>query len=219
MQEQIVGGPQAAKTDVAPPPAQDTSAEDAALEAQVRARRARRERAEAEQDDPDVRPTAETLKAASKDQPVTDEEIHDALEFFLASDAEEEVKVTPTPMRLNLGTAKKPQYIRWEIVPVPDTEITRIRRESVRGTRAQRRRGDAEVDENLVARKIVTLGTVNPDLTTLARQLRVVDPTDALHAYFAKFGKTGLITQISGEILGISGWDDEDISEVESARG
>lgn len=212
MQEQIVGGG-TAPSDAPEQPGPT----DAQLEAMVRAKRSRRDESGVES--LGDRDRDETLKAAAKGQPLTEPEIADALDFYFAAEADPEVAIVPTPLTLNLGTKEKPRKIRWEVLPVPDTEITRIRRESVRGTRAQRRRGDAEVDENLVARKIVVLGTVTPDLSTLARRLGVQDPVDALNTYFRKFGKTGLITQISGEILSISGWDDEDVQEAEAARG
>jgi hypothetical protein len=109
--------------------------------------------------------------------------------------------------------------VRWVIAPVSDTDITAIRKNSQGGTRAQRRRGDSEVDEALVSRRLVVKATVEPDPRELARAMKQVDPSDALHLFFAKYGKTGLITQISGEILSLSGWDDEDIQEVEAARG
>lgn len=215
MQEQIVGGGENPASQPEP-----TGPSEADLERIVASKRARREAKENENGDGEGdRSVDQTLKAAAKGQPVTEPEIHDALEYYFAAEADPETEIVPTPLTLNLGTKDRPKKIRWEILPVPDTEITRIRRESVRGTRAQRRRGDAEVDENLVARKVVALGTVTPDLTALAGRMRVQDPTDALNAYFRKFGKTGLITQISGEILSISGWDDEDIQEAESARG
>lgn len=157
----------------------------------------------------------------AKEESLPEGDVQDALEAFLRAEGDEE-EVVPTPLTINLGDDSKPNKIKWVILPVDDTEITRIRENSrTKGSRAQRRRGEGEVDEALVARKIVAKATVDPDLKGLAKKLSLVDPVDALYAYFKKFGKTGLITQISGEVLSISGWDDEAVQamEVEAAQG
>jgi hypothetical protein len=103
--------------------------------------------------------------------------------------------------------------------PVEDTEITKIRRESQVGTRAQKRRGDAEVDEALVAPG----GACAARSIPIRRSSRVrcssgLIRSDAIHAFFAK-RQDGPDHADLGEILSISGWDDEDVQEVEAARG
>lgn len=193
------------------------------LEQQVMARRKAREVA-ADAPPAEPRQGRQLLAAAAKVkdaeshdlQPV---EIADALDFFLASEQDADMEVEPKELKLNLGTKDKPRFVKWTITPIDDTEITRIRKESAGGTRAQRRSGGGEVDEAVVSRKLVVRATIDPDPVKLALTLNVVDPSDAVHTYFKKFGKTGLITQISGEILSISGWDDEDIQEIDAARG
>lgn len=194
---------------------------DKELERQVLTRQQAREKNETNES-AEPRGTKDVLRAAQKDEPVSPEEVQDAVAFFLASEAseEEQPSVEPKTLTLNLGTKEKPRKVRWTVVPVEDTEITRLRRTSQVGTRQQKRRGEAEVDEAVVARKVVVRGTVDPDPKELARTLGTgPDPADAVHAFFSKYGKTGLITQISGTILSISGWDDEDVQEVEAARG
>lgn len=196
------------------PPSPDEAAVEQAVKARQEARRRREEAGEG--DEP--RPTPEVVRAAARGEKPTDDEIHDALEFFLAQEGEE-IELEPKSLKLNLGTETKPKYIRWVIQPVEDSEIVRIRKMSQKGTKAQKRRGEAEVDENLVARRIVLKGTVEPSLPDIAKALDLVDPADALYVYFKKFGKTGLILQISGEILNISGYDENDISELDAALG
>lgn len=169
-----------------------------------------------ERDEPDLTPAA-VAKKVSRGRKVTDEQAQDALEWFLQADDSSEVE--PKTLKLNMGTTDLPQWINWVIGPVEDTLITKIREQSRKGTRAQRRRGDAEIDDMLVARRMVVEGTLNPDLRELGKKLKMVDPADAVQAFFQKAGKTGLITQLSGEILSISGWDEEDVQEVEAARG
>jgi hypothetical protein len=195
-----------------PPPS------DEAVEKMVKARQEGRRRAAEEGEDPTERSPNQVMRAAAKGDRVTPEEVQDALEVFFAEEGDEP-EIEPTPLKLNIGTRDKPKWIAWEIVPVDDEEITRLRKESRKGNRRAKRAGEAEVDDNLVARRIVVKGTVSPDLRELASRLKLVDPADALLKYFRRFGKTGLILQISGEILSISGYDDEDISELDAARG
>jgi hypothetical protein len=191
------------------------------LEAQVAERQRRRREKEQAAGAPDGPPREgkELLVAAAKEKPLQPEELVSATDYFLATAEDAEVKVEPKELKLNVGTKEKPAWVRWAIMPVEDTEITKIRKSALVGTRAQRRKGDAEADEALVSRRLVVRGTVDPDPAELARTMQLVDPADAVQRFFARYGKTGLITQISGEILSISGWDDEDIQEVEAARG
>ncbi|MET0604177.1 MAG: hypothetical protein ABW167_19490 [Baekduia sp.] len=217
----VVGGapdPDAVSADG--PPQEGMTEEE--LKAFVQAKRDRREAREVEDDD-EPRTGSRLLRAAQgvnsgKDE-LSEKEIVGALDYFLATEQDAEVTVEPTELKLNVGTKGERKLIRWVIAPVEDTRITAIRKESVKGTRAQRRSGQAEVDETLVSRKLVVEGTVDPDPRELARTMGLSDTADAIHAFFKRFGKTGLITQISGEILSVSGWDDEDLQEVEAARG
>lgn len=212
-------------TQVTAPPAPEGTISDTDAERIITARREARERNEATGADAEPRKGQDLLRAATKVDgtkatELKDEEIVAALDHFLATEQDAEEEIEPKALKLNVGTKEKPAWIRWVIVPVDDTEITRMRKNSQAGTRAQRRRGEAEVDEALVSRKLVVRGTVEPDIGDLARTMDSgPDPADAVHAYFKKFGKTGLITQISGEILSISGWDDEDVQEVQAAQG
>lgn len=189
------------------------------VERLVKARQeARRQREAEEGDSSEDRPVGQVVRAAARGEKLAEDEVHDALEFFLAQEGEE-VEIEPKDLKLNVGTTANPKFIRWVIQPVDDAEIVQIRKRATKGSKAARRRGDAEVDENLVARRIVVKGTIEPDIGELAKQLRLVDPADALLTYFRKFGKTGLILQISGEILNISGYDEDDVSEMDAALG
>jgi hypothetical protein len=150
------------------------------------------------------------------------EQMADALDWLMEREADPDRAPEPKTLKLNLGTSDEPQWVRWVIVAVEDSKITAIREQSRKGgNRRQRRAGtlDAEIDEMQVARKMVVEGTVEPAMGALAKRLGLIDPADAVYEFFRKAGKTGLITQLSGEILSISGWDDEDLQEVDAARG
>ena len=139
----------------------------------------------------------ELLRRAAEEK-IQDTEIHDALEVFLA--AEGETAWEPKELKINVGSEDEPRFVKWVIGPIEDTEINKIREQSPKkgANRAQRRAGmQGDVDESLVARRIVARATITPDMTGLARQLHMADPSDAVYAYFRKFGKTGLISMIS----------------------
>ena len=63
---------------------------------------------------------------------------------------------------------------------------------------------------------IVAAGTVEPDLQQIAAQMGA--PTIAAMLLRRFSHKPGLIGQISGEIMGLSGFDDEDVAEVEAGK-
>lgn len=198
-------------------PQVDPEVEKRAVAMAAEARR-RREMKELGGDDGEDRTAQQAVRAAARGEKLDPDEIHDAVELFLAEEGEEP-EIEPQELKLNLGTRDKPKYVAWTVVPVDDEEIVQIRKRSSKGNRARRRAGEADIDENLVARRIVVKGTVNPDLAELGKSMRLADPADALLAYFRRFGKTGLILQISGEILNISGYDEDDISELDAALG
>jgi hypothetical protein len=161
------------------------------------------------------------IKAAANGK-LKDNEVHDALGVYLRKEGEAPPEGgEPKPLKLNVGTDDKPLFIRWVIQPVEDSDITKARESSQSGNRAQRRAGESTTDETLVARKIVAKGTVEPSAKALTEATGLIDVNDALYAYFKRFGKTGLITQISGAILSISGWDEDDVQsmEVEAVQG
>ena len=168
---------------------------------------------------PDDARDSELIRAAATDR-LPDDRVQDALDVFMRAEGDNPTE--PQPLKINLGTKDEPNYVKWVVAPIDDSEIQRFREQSrTKGSRAARRRGEGDVDEGLVARKIVARGTVEPDMGKLREKVGAADPADAVYAYFRKFGKTGLITKISGEILTLSGWDDEAVQEmeVEAAKG
>lgn len=205
-----------ATTQSQPPPELDP-----AVKASIEARQQRRRAKEAEEGDGELRPVDEVMKAAAKSEKLEGEEVQDALEVFFAEEGDEDaVDSEPKPLKVNVGSTKKPRYVRFIVNPIDEDVIKDIRKRSRTGTKAQIRRGEGEVDENLVARRIVAKATVEPDFKALAGRLGIrTGADDAVQAYFRKFKKTGLILGISGEILGLSGYDEDDVSELDAAGG
>lgn len=186
---------------------------DAELERQVKARRAKREEREQEGDEPRSRP--ELIQAAAKGEKLSPEEIVDATEWLLTDTPLEDFT---HELRINVGSARTEKWIDWLIRPVDLDTLRRIRKAAQGQTRAAQRRAQTtgELDEVEANVRIVVEGTVEPNLRDVANQLQLVDPADVLRKNFAH--KPGLLGQIAGEIMGISGYDDEDVREVDAAK-
>lgn len=189
---------------------------DEQLEQQVRQRQEARKRHEEEGDGP-ARSGPELIRTAAERkgaESLSKQEVVDATEWLL----------TDTPddytyeFEINVGTPRVPKWTNWTIRPVDLDTLRRIRKAASGQTRSAQRRAQAtgDLDEVEANVRIVVEGTVEPDLRQAASNLRVVDPGDVLRRKFAH--KPGLLGQIAGEIMGISGYDDEDIREVDAAK-
>lgn len=187
---------------------------DEQLKQQVEERQRRREeRAEAEANRED-REGPELIRAiADGDQP-SEREVMSAMEWFLSDDAD--LSYTHT-IQINVGPPTKEIWVEWEIQAVDLDTLKRIRKSAQGGTKAEKRRAQqtGELDEVEANIRIVVEGTVAPDLKEIARNARLTDPGEALRRKFRH--KPGLLGQLSGEIMSISGYDDEDVREVDAA--
>lgn len=167
----------------------------------------------------DAKARSEVIRELAEGKKPSEEEALDATEWFLGDDSDLEVE---HEIDLNVGTTKKPKWVRWVVRPVDLDTIRRIRQAAQTGTRAQRRAGVTELDEVQANVGIVVAGTVNPDLAALAKQMGSNDPDPKARAAAVlkhRFRhKPGLIGQISGEIMSISGYDDEDVREVDAGK-
>lgn len=199
---------------------QQPSQSEADVERLVRERQRRRREQDPDGAGQEDRALPDVLKAAQRGEKLFEGEVKSALDWVMErQDSPSQGPVTKA-FKLNLGTATAPQFVRWEVGPVEDNLISKIRKASTEGTKAQKRRHEAEVNEFKVATKMVTAGTIDPDVRVLANEMGTgPDPSDAVHAFFARAQKTGLIVQLSGEILNLSGYDEDDISEVDVALG
>jgi len=137
----------------------------------------------------------------------------DALEWFVGIDEDEAPETKP--LKLNFGTDETPKWITWTICPV-SMETMRAIRQRATQSRAARRTGS--VDEYRVNLEVVAAGTVDPDLQEAARRMHEaktgpLDPVECVRIRFQK--KPGFIAQIAGHIMSLSGFDDDDVQEVE----
>lgn len=156
---------------------------------------------------------ADIVSAAAANKKLSPKQAQDALEWFLSDEDQD----FTTELNLNVGSPANPKWVKWEIKTVDMDTLRRIRRQSQAGSRAQRRGAQAgEIDEVEANLRIVLEGTVSPDIYAAAKQKGDVDPAETLKRRFSH--KPGLIGQISGEIMSISGYDDEDVREVDAAK-
>lgn len=165
------------------------------------------------------RSTAEVLAAAAnaakgKKEQFEGDELVDATDWFLSDTDETDLTHT---FQINVGSIKQKRWIDWTVKPVDMDRLRKIRRQAQQGNRMQRRAGNSEFDEVTANVQIVLDGTISPDLRQAAQQIGVADPGIAVRSRFAH--KPGLLAQIAGEIMSISGYDDEDVREVDAARG
>ena len=158
------------------------------------------------------RATPEVLATSQSDHPVSEAEATSALEWFLSEDPDEETEATHV-LELNVGVGDNPNWVRWTVRPIDTDELRRIQRT----TSALRRRGrqdDLAIDQ-LGNLKIIIAGSVDPDVEDIARQ-QGVTPEAMLQKRFRT--KPGLIAQMSGQIMALSGFDDEDVRDALSAK-
>lgn len=161
-----------------------------------------------EVDQPD-REGQDLIQAVAADRSLSDVERADALDWFMSDDNESFTHV----MQLNVGNPKKANWRDWEIRPIDMDTLRRIRKQST--TKGARRGDIGDLDEVEINLRIVVEGTVTPDLKVAAKNKGIIDPADALSHRFRM--KPGLVGQIAGEIMSISGYDEADVREVEAA--
>jgi hypothetical protein len=158
---------------------------------------------------------AAIAKLAEKPESTTDAERSVALDWFLNEDPQE---AASDSVELNVGGpvgTGKERFVPFRIQVVDRERIRAIRKQSETGTGDER-----EVDEMEANLRIAVEGLLDPDLKVpenrVVRGQKYMDPADALKARFAH--KPGLIDQLAGKIVNLSGYDDKDVREVRAAK-
>jgi hypothetical protein len=143
----------------------------------------------------------------------SDDEQAASLEFMLDAFHERQpVEAYQERLYVNVGTPRKPKKILWVIQALERHTIRRIE-ESVTSSRGvQQGRGATPEVRFLTSVRIVVEGTLIPDLKAGAAQTGIISPHDFLEESL-KY-KSGLIEQIAGEIYGLSGFDQADLSDA-----
>lgn len=153
--------------------------------------------------------------AGEKGRRPTDREVDSATEWFMSDEPPEGEADLEHTIELNVGGPDEntEHYVAWTVKPIDLDELRRIRRQAT-SSRAQRRAGGDGYDEVAANIKTVIAGTVDPDLIGAARE-KGTNPEVLLRGKFRH--KPGLLAQLSGQIMALSGYDDADVREVKAA--
>lgn len=157
--------------------------------------------------------------AEGKEEP-TEDEIVDATEWFLGQDEDEGERAVKT-LEIDVGISK-PKIIRWVVGSLDRDRIAEIRREAreIVQRRHGKRRGMDPLDESpeMIANvRIAVEGTISPDFSDDRVRGKFADPADAMRHRFK--AKSGLIDQIAGHVILLSGFSSEDVQEVDAVKG
>lgn len=142
----------------------------------------------------------------------------EALEWFLSDEGEEDGPVTH-PLDINVGRPGEERWIQWVVTAVQSTRIDELRRAHVQetGNRQQRRRRQAaeQLDVARFNAALVFEATISPDMTKVIQAKGLKQGASGADAIMWRFReKPLLIDQIAGEILRISGADEDDLREA-----
>lgn len=134
-----------------------------------------------------------------------EDDVSAATEWLLA----DEQQVNTRKLRVRLGGSDdNPLESDW-IIRAIGVDVIRAAEREATGNRAQRRSPDGGYDELKANLRVVAEGTVSPDLKDLARQRGFADPVVLLRQRFQY--RSGVLTQIAGEVMSLSGFDGEDV--------
>lgn len=164
---------------------------------------------------PDLAGRAAVDQAADHPDAISPQTAQSATDWFLNPDDEESVAWATLPV--NVAPAGKPErVVPFKIQVVDRDEIKRLRKEAT----FQRPDGTEEIDEMEANLRIAVEGLLEPnvkddDKLRVVRGQQYLDPGDALRARFAH--KPGIIDQIAGKIVQISGYNSADVKEVRAA--
>ena len=154
-----------------------------------------------------------------RDGRVTPEEaqtLSDAGEWLLQAFDNEQI--TLNKLILDVGAPGLPMKIEWTIKSLDGAVIRRIRggASDQLSRTSSRRRAGVGVDEAETAYRanlaIVVAGTHEPNLAAVAQVRGIADPAILVEDAFKN--KQGIIDQVAGEIMSLSGYDDEAVQDA-----
>jgi hypothetical protein len=134
----------------------------------------------------------------------SDEDVATATEWLLS----DEQVVNTRKMRVRLGGSDDAPVMGGWVIRAIGVDVIRSAEREAQGNRQQRRQGQ-EYDELKANLRVVAEGTIEPDLKAIARQKGIADATVLLRQRFQY--RSGVIAQIAGEIMSLSGFDFEDV--------
>lgn len=142
-----------------------------------------------------------------------------ALAWFMEDDSESGDEPLTYTFSINVAGPDEPErLLNWTIRALDMDTIDSVRQRARGGSRANRRRGElGEVNEMRAALGIVAAATVDPNLEEVRRaKPQFVNNEMVLQHRFRH--KPGLILQISGKVMELSGYDEDDVKEAVAAK-
>ena len=143
---------------------------------------------------------------------VSEQTQQSALDWFVSSEPLGGPEGDYATVQVNVGgqTDDNKKLIDWVLRPIALDTLRAIRKRA-NSTREARQSG--VTDEFRVNLEIVAACTVQPNLREAAQSMKNSggDPAEALRIRFMT--RPGLVQQLSGKILAISGFDDEDVQD------
>lgn len=182
--------------------------------------------AKATGDDPDKNRRLAAVNAAAEvgrdpqakpKEDLTDRQAMDATDWFLSSEEEEDGW---KDFDLNVSNGDVKKWVRFRVQASTRERIDQIRDQNTMTVLDAKGVEEKKPDGPAISLRTAVEGLVRPDLSKPeARRVRgqdYMDPADALAARFAH--KPGLIDQIAGQVIAVTGYDDEDMREVAAGK-
>lgn len=167
---------------------------------------------------PDLAGKPAVLAAATNPpEAIADSTAINATDWFLGAEANDDETVAWAWLPVNVaGPGKKERLVNFKIQVLDRDVIDQKRKEATR-TKAD---GTSDMDGMEANLRIAIEGILEPNIKgdakfRVVRGQEFMDPGDALRARFAH--KPGVIDQIAGKILEISGYNNTDVKEVKAA--
>lgn len=153
-------------------------------------------------------------------EPDEEAKVRDATEWLLEAFDNPTAEVT-RDLDLNVGSPAAPVWVKWTIRAVAGDELRRIRARAADtlSENAGRKRSGTLADTQTAYRSnidIIVAGTAVPDLIRVAAARNVADPGIVIEEAFRS--KSGLVEQTAAAIMGLSGYDDEDVRDAVEMR-
>lgn len=111
--------------------------------------------------------------------------------------------------------AQGEHVIEWTVRAISREQIRQIRK-LARPARMRASANAGEIDDMKANLGIACAGTLTPDLNEMAARIGVKDIPEMLKRRFSH--KPGLIDQIASEVLTVSGYDEDDVRDIESVK-
>jgi hypothetical protein len=168
-------------------------------------------------DNPEQQGSRLIERVAEESGEISEKDQQEAIDFLLAAFHETLPEASfQDRLLVNVGTPRKPKRILWVIRALSRPEIRRIE-ESVANSREVQQGRNASPDLRYqTSVRIVVAGTVSPPLNDLAINIGLVSGIDFLEEALKM--KSGLIEQLAGEIYGISGYDQSDLTDATEVK-